>query len=104
MIEPQPYRYVPSTVSEVKDLLGSMVLRMPDTPMPVTGDGIDEAYSLLHESLETVGKSIGDERFRRLTGMAQQSRQLFVDGADRKGRAVLISMIEVISGREPKNQ
>ncbi len=104
MIEPQPYRYVPSRVSEVIDLLGSMVLHMPDIPMPVTGDGIDEAYGLLHESLEVVRKRIGDDRFNRLMEMAQQSKQLFIDGSDREGRAVLTDMIEVISGREPKSQ
>ena len=102
MIEPQPYRYVPSRVSEVIDFLGYLVLRAPDN-FP-DGETLDDEYALLHESLETVRKRIGEDRFNRLTEMAQQSKQLFVDGVDREGRAVLNGMIEVISGREPKSQ
>lgn len=38
-------RYIPSTVSEIKDHLSVMILRLPDKPMPVTGEGMDEAYA-----------------------------------------------------------
>jgi hypothetical protein len=97
----QPGRYVPSTVSQIKDLLGSMSIRMPDVPMPVTGEGMEETYALLLESLDLVRKRIGEERYVTLVEMAQQSKQLFIDGEDRAGAVMLANMEDVISGRKP---
>ncbi len=96
----EPYRYVPSSVSEIKDFLGYMVLSAPDN-FP-EGETLDEEYDLMFECLGIVRKRIGEARYDQLIDMAQRSKQLFVDGNDLAARAMLANMKEVVSGREPK--
>jgi hypothetical protein len=95
----QPYHYVPSTMSEIKDFFGYMALSCPDE-FP-DGHTMEEAYTELEEGLGLVRKKIGDERYSRAIEMVEQSKQLFTDGEDRAGSAMLMNIGEVISGRKP---
>ncbi len=95
-----PYRYVPSSVSEIIDFLRYMVLRAPDN-FP-EGETLDKEYDLLFECLGIVRKRIGEARYDKLIDMAQRSKQLFVDGNNRAARTMLANMEKVVAGREPK--
>jgi hypothetical protein len=91
--------YVPSTVGEVRELVGAMVLCMPDMALPNTDLGLDGAYQSLEHSLGLIRSGLGDEKYHRLIDMARQSKQLFVDGQNRDGRFILQDMHKLLRGR-----
>lgn len=93
------YTYVPSTVGEVRELVGAMVLCMPDMELPNSDLGLDGAYESLEHSLGLIRPKLGDEKYQRLIDMARQSKQLFVDGHNRDGRFILQDMHKLLRGR-----
>jgi hypothetical protein len=91
--------YVPSTIGEVRELVGAMVLCMPDMELPNTALGLDGAYQALEHSLGLIRSRLGDEKHDRLIDMARESKQLFVDGRNRDGRFILQDMHKLLRGR-----
>lgn len=91
--------YVPSTVGEVRDLVGAMVLCMPDMKLPNTDLGMDGAYERLEHSLGLVQDRLGEERYRQLIDMARESKQLLIEGELKKGLFLLQDMRKILSRR-----
>lgn len=89
--------YIPSTVGEVSELIGAMVLTMPD--MEIIGLDMDGAYAQLEHSLGLVKARLGDERYTQLIDMARRSKQHFVDGQNKDGRFMLQDMKKLLNKR-----
>lgn len=91
--------YVPSTIGQIRDRLGSMVLCMPAMKLPNTDLGMDGAYEQLEHSLGIVQKNLGEERYRRLIDMARISKQNLVDGHLKEGLFLLQDMKKALLKR-----
>lgn len=94
------YTYTPSTIGEVSDLIGAMVLCMPDMELPNTDLGLDGAYEQLEYSLGLVREKLGDARYHQLVDMARQSKQMFVDDDLKNGILLLQDMRKLL--RKPR--
>jgi hypothetical protein len=88
--------YIPSTLGEINDRLGGMVLCMPDMELPHTGLDMAGAYAQLEHSFGLVRKQLGDDRHQQLIAMARQSHQHFIDGQNKEGRFMLIDMQKLL--------
>lgn len=91
--------YVPSTIGEVRDLVGAMVLCMPDMNLPNTDLGMDGAYQRLERSLGIVRDKIGDERYHQLVEMARESKQKLVEGHLKEGLFLLQGIRKLLGNR-----
>ncbi|MFD1106517.1 hypothetical protein [Sphingobium olei] len=84
-----PYRnpnpYIPATLSEIYDLLGSMILGAP-TFIDKTGyfvrQNIDTEFFSLTEGFGKVRKKLGEERYAQLMDLAARAKALFADDPD----------------------
>ncbi|MET4897703.1 hypothetical protein RN629_11190 [Sphingomonadaceae bacterium jetA1] len=109
MSRPNPYfnpkPYVPATLSEIYDLLGSMILFAPTFVDPV-GDfpyrNIDSEFRTLTEGFEVVRKKLGEQRYASLMDLAVRAKALFAadqddaNGKTDEGRALLFEMEDVL--------
>jgi hypothetical protein len=91
--------YVPSTIGEVRDLVGAMVLCMPDMKLPNTDLGMDGAYERLEHSLGIVRETLGEHRHRQLVDMARESKQRLVGGQLKEGLFLLQDMRKLLGRR-----
>ena len=85
-----------STVAEIHDYLGAMVLCMPDDPMPVSKMGMEETYFELFASLEIIRSKIGEAKYNKLIDMAAESKKLYEFGDDKAGCFMLQDMQKVL--------
>lgn len=103
----QPDRgpYIPVTLSEVNDNLGSMILHAP-TFIDKTGvfwkRNIDTEFATLTEGFGRVRKKLGEERYAALIDLAARAKALFAadqddtNGKTDQGRALLFEMEDVL--------
>lgn len=100
-----PRPYVPSSLSEIYDTLGSMILGAP-TFIDRHGDfpdrNIDSEYSKLTQGFGLVRKTIGEERYSHLIDLAARSKDLFAadqddtNGKTDQGLAILQEIEDII--------
>lgn len=102
--------YIPQGVSEIMDLLGSMMLSSP-TFKDKTGyfpdRNIDTEFFALNEGLKTIRKKVGEENYQALVALSDRMRAHFeADPEDKtedgiKGRDCIIEMEDILkaSGR-----
>ncbi|UZK66387.1 hypothetical protein [Sphingomonas sp. M1-B02] len=102
----RPYEpYVPQTIGEIWDLLGSMMLGSP-TFVDKTGyfpqQSIDTEFFALKEGLNAIRKRLGEERYEKLVEMADRMRAHFeADPEDKTddslaGRQLIYDMEDVL--------
>ena len=86
-----PNPYIPQSLSEIYDLLGSMWLSAP-TFVDQTGafpeHDVNQRFEVLTQSFGIVRKKLGEERYARLVELAGQAKALFAaDPGDDNGKA-----------------
>jgi hypothetical protein len=100
------YTYVPKSVSELNDLLGFMIVRSPlfeDIAFP--GQNLTTVFFQLNEALRILRLKVGEERFQRLSEMAQSVRTHFEadpnddNGGTRAGRKLIYEMKALLRSR-----
>lgn len=72
--------YIPKTIGEVQDKLGSMMLTSPtfkDLTGYIAEQNIDTEFHALNEGLKLIRPKIGDERFEQLVAMSAKMRAHF---------------------------
>lgn len=97
--------YIPQTLSEIWDLLGSMWLSAP-TFVDYAGDfperGINTEFQILIESFGMVRAKLGDQRYAKLIDLAVQAKARFAADPDDKtgesdvGRKLLSEIEDII--------
>ncbi|WP_416463029.1 hypothetical protein [Sphingomonas sp. VDB2] len=97
--------YIPDSLSEIYDMLGSMILGAP-TFIDATGvfhdQNIDTEFHALTEGFGKVRKKLGEERYAQLIALAAQAKALFADdpnddnGKTDEGRALLFEIEKLI--------
>lgn len=107
----QAYKpYVPQTLGELWDHIGSMVLGAPkfiDTSGFFPDMNIESEYFALVEGLKVVRPQLGEERYAKLVEMAERTKAYFVAAADEDadevwaGRNLLLEMDEIVSEARP---
>ena len=100
-----PKPYIPASLSEINDLLGSMILDAP-TFVDRLGDfpdwNIDSMFHMLSDGLGVVRKKLGEERYAALIDLAVRAKALFAadqddtNGKTDEGRALLFEMEDVL--------
>ena len=100
-----PKPYIPGSLSEINDLLGSMILDAP-TFEDRLGDfpdrNIDSEFRTLTGGFEVVRDKLGEERYASLMDLAARAKALFAadqddtNGKTDEGRASLIEMEDVL--------
>jgi hypothetical protein len=108
----RPYKpHVPQDLGEMRDLLGSMMLRSPtfiDKTGYFPGRNIETAFYSLSEGLRLIRKKVGEERYLELVKMSERMRAHFeADPEDKtddtlKGRAILREMEELLKQKAGK--
>ena len=93
------YRYVPATLGQVSDYIGTMSLCFPDHPMPNSDLNMPETFAELRESLEIVRSKIGVERYEKLMQMSHEAERFFVDQDEKGGVSKLRNMKKILRGR-----
>jgi hypothetical protein len=100
-----PNPYIPASLSEIYDLLGSMLLWAPtfnDGSGRFLDQGIESRFHQLTEGFGKVRKKLGEERYAQLIDLAAKAKALFADDPDDDngktdlGRAVLFEIEGVI--------
>lgn len=106
--------YIPQTISEIWDMLGSMVLSAP-TFLDKTGyfpwQNIDTEFHALNEGLKAIRGKVGEENYEKLSALSDQMRAHFeADPEDKtddgiKGRECIYEMEEILKSvrRKPKS-
>ena len=93
--------YIPQTIGELMDKLGSMMLGAPtfkDKTGYFPGRNIDTTFFALKEGLLAIRKKLGEERYAALRDLSDKMRALFeADPEDKtddslKGRAIIEEM------------
>ena len=109
MSGPNPYfnpkPYIPASLSEIYDTLGSMILGAP-TFVDRLGDfpdrNIDSEFNKLTEGFALVRKKLGEERYAKLIDLAARAKALFAadqddtNGKTDEGRALLFEIEDEI--------
>ncbi|OYY73073.1 hypothetical protein [Sphingomonas sp. 28-63-12] len=109
MSGPNPYfnskPYIPVSLSEIYDTLGSMILGAP-TFVDRLGDfpdrNIDSEFNKLTQGFGLVRKKLGEERYARLMDLAARAKDLFaadqedMNGKTDEGRALLFEIEDEI--------
>ena len=93
------YRYVPATLGQVSDYIGTMSLCFPDHPMPNSDLNMPETFAELREGLEIVRSKIGVERYEKLTQMSHEAERFFVNHDEKGGDSKLRDMKKFLRGR-----
>lgn len=101
--EPKPY--VPASLGEIYDLLGSMVLDAPTFIDPL-GDfpdrNIDSEFLTLIHGCGVIRKKLGEDRYAQVMDLAARAKALFVadqddtNGKTGEGRTLLFEMEDVL--------
>ena len=74
--------YIPASLSEIYDLLGSMLLGAPtfiDKSGVFPERNIDSEFHALTEGAQKVRKKLGEEDYAQLINLAGQAKALFAD-------------------------
>jgi hypothetical protein len=109
MSAPNPYfnakPYVPASLSEIYDMLGSMLLFAP-TFIDPTGTfserNVENEFATLVEAFGLVRKKLGEERYAKLIDLAASAKTLFAEDQDDtngktdQGRALLYEIEDII--------
>lgn len=100
-----PNPYIPASISEIYDLLGSMLLGAP-TFIDETGvfaeRNIDSEFHALTEGVQKVRKKLGEERYAQMIDLAGQAKALFAEdpnddnGKTDQGRLLLYEIEKLI--------
>jgi hypothetical protein len=100
-----PKPYIPASLSEIYDLLGSIILKAPkfidDSGMLPKRD-IDTEFGGLVESFGIVRKKLGEERHKKLIALAAKAKALFAadpdetSGKTEEGFDVLFQIEDII--------
>lgn len=100
-----PSIYIPASLSEIYDLLGSMMLWAPtfvDESGRFPNRNVDSRFHQLLEGFAVVRKKLGEERYAQLLDLAARAKALFTDdpedanGKTDEGRALLFEMEDVL--------
>ncbi|MGW8201679.1 hypothetical protein ACWGM0_03920 [Sphingomonas bisphenolicum] len=100
-----PSPYIPASLSEIYDLLGSMILWAPtfiDESGYFPNKNIDTEFHALTEGFGKVRKKLGEERHAQLIALAAQAKALFADdpnddnGKTDEGRTLLFEIEKLI--------
>ncbi len=100
-----PNPYIPKSLSEIYDMLGSMLLGAPTfvDPTGVFWDrNIDSEFYVLTESFGLVQKKLGEARYAKVIDLAVRAKALFAadpkdeNGKADEGRALLYEIESVI--------
>lgn len=100
-----PARYIPASLSEIYDLLGSMLLWAPtftDESGRFPERTIDTRFHQLTEGFGKVRKKVGEEHYAQLMNLAAQAKALFAadpdddNGKTDQGRALLYAIEKII--------
>jgi hypothetical protein len=100
-----PEPYIPACLSEIYDLLGSMVLSAPtfiDKLGHFPEQTIDSEFHILVASFGKVRKKLGEERYAALVDLAARAKTLFAadpdedNGKANEGWAVLHEIEAII--------
>lgn len=102
----EPRSYIPASLSEINDLLGSMILDAPtfvDRLGEFTDWNIDSMFDKLHQGFDVVRKKLGEDQYATLLDLAQRAKAQFAadqddtNGNTDLGRALLFEMEDVLS-------
>ena len=76
--------YVPASLSEIYDLLGSMILWAPtfDKEGAYPEYSVDTEFHALTHGFGRVREKLGEERYAQLIDLAAQAKRLFADDPD----------------------
>lgn len=109
MISPNTYfnakPYIPASLSEINDQLGSMFLGAPtfkDNTLVFPNRNIESEFHELTEGLGLVRKKVGEERYDQLIDLAMRAKALFAadqndeNGKTDEGRELLCQMQDVL--------
>ena len=110
MTGPNPYfnakPYVPASLSEIYDMLGSMLLFAP-TFIDPTGTfserNVENEFATLVEAFGLVRKKLGEECYAKLVDLAASAKTLFAEDQDDtngktdQGRALLYEIEDIIT-------
>jgi len=93
----KPYKpYIPQTIGEIMDLLGSMILSAP-TFKDKTGyfpdRNINTTFFALNEGLKTIRKKAGEDNYQALVALSDKMRAHFEADPESKTE-------DVIKGRD----
>ena len=98
--------YIPSTLSEIDDLLGSMILGAPtfkDKRGAFPTRNLESRFHQLTESLNRVRIKLGDEHYAQLLDLAMRAKKLFAADLDEtggqsdQGRTLLFDMEDLLN-------
>lgn len=101
--------YIPKTIGELMDQLGSMMLSSPkfeDTSGYLRGMNIDTEFFALNEGLAVVRKSLGEERYQALVALSDRMRAHFEADPDNQtedtinGRKIIHEMEDLLAPLE----
>lgn len=90
--------YIPSTVGEVHDFLGSMVISIPE--FTVLDLPFDEAFMMLNVSLGRIRDKVGEEKYNQLKAMAEQAKEFYLINDARGGAFKLQDMMKLLRKRK----
>jgi hypothetical protein len=109
----QPYEpYIPKNISELRDLLGWMMLASPtfaDKSGYFPGRSVETAFHALNESLRLMRSKLGEGRYLKLREMSDRMRAHFeADPEDKtedglKGRDLIVEMEELLKQKASKS-
>lgn len=109
MSQPRPV-YIPKTIGEVMDLLGTFMLSSPTFKDEYfTERTIDTEFFRLNESLSLIRHKLGDQRYGKLIELSNRMRAHFeADPEDKtgdtvKGRELILEMEDLLKIR-PSSQ
>jgi hypothetical protein len=95
--------YVPATLSEIWDLLASMILGAPKFDRFIMGEeGLDAEFRTLVSGFDRVRTKLGEERYAKLIDLAARAKTLFAEdqedtnGKTNEGRELLFDIEEII--------
>lgn len=108
-MSPNPYfnpkPYIPASLSEINDQLGSMILFAPtflDRTLVFPDRNIDSEFDTLVKGFDIVRKKLGEERYAALIDLATRAKALFAadqddtNGKTDQGRALLFEIEDVL--------
>jgi len=94
---------IPQDLSEIWDLLGSMVLSAPTFESKLFPErNLETEFSTLTSGFERVRSQFGEERYALLLSLASQAKELFAadpddaNGEADRGRAALFEIEKVV--------
>lgn len=100
--------YVPQTVGEIMDLLGSMALYSPTFKDPLgefPQQNLDTEFFALNEGLKVIRRKLGEGRYNELAALSDRMRNLFQadpedkTGESREGRRLIHEMEDLLTQR-----